>query len=567
MAELYIDYKNGNDAWTGGTLDPLKTLAHALTHAGNGDTIYVRGGDMVDEWYRTCNLTASQAGLTIQADTGHAPVFVGSIEYTTWALTGGATNVYQTAFVAPVASGVWNGATRLTSTAGIAACDALPNSFYFDNAGDLLHVNIGGAAPTSIEVYDHSTYYAIILTGTGITLSGLAYKYQMQPVDIRAGGAALVDCTFSLWVGYNNTAIFGMVRITGATHTLTGCSFDDAVAQQVVCVGAIAGASAIVATGCTVTGGYRGFWLADGVDHAITGCTISACKMQGIYLEGTAAAAVDDLTIHDCLDQQFESQSTGAVILTNSLFYHTDRTGKRSHVAIDNSSAVLIDGCTAYESLVSAFRINNSSGTVRNCLAYDCAHSGFWVGGTGTVTFHHCLFYLTQDTAGSGLDQYGYVVDPTNTTVFFYHCVAANLLLNSSSNKRFGFVIQNNDTITYRNCVAYSCNVGYKVGLTAGGGGWTPTIDNDYNGAFANNLDYQDFPAGVHDVTIDPLFVDPAATFDFHLLIGSPYIDTGAIVVGINDGTGGSTKYNGAAPDIGRYEKQPTVQLALTGVG
>jgi hypothetical protein len=50
-----------------------------------------------------------------------------------------------------------------------------------------------------------------------------------------------------------------------------------------------------------------------------------------------------------------------------------------------------------------------------------------------------------------------------------------------------------------------------------------------------------------HSVKTDPLFVN-AATPDFHLQAGSPCINAGLAIVGINDG------YSGSAPDIGAYE-------------
>jgi hypothetical protein len=51
----------------------------------------------------------------------------------------------------------------------------------------------------------------------------------------------------------------------------------------------------------------------------------------------------------------------------------------------------------------------------------------------------------------------------------------------------------------------------------------------------------------------NPLFIS-TAILDFRLKSNSPSIDRGQIIVGINDGTGGSIKYLGSAPDIGRFE-------------
>ena len=99
MATYYIDYKNGDNGGSGATGDPWKTLDHALDTAGNSDTIIVRGADASDEWYREYGLTIAACaltGLTIEADSGHTPVFVGTQEYTSWAKTAGLENSSST---------------------------------------------------------------------------------------------------------------------------------------------------------------------------------------------------------------------------------------------------------------------------------------------------------------------------------------------------------------------------------------------------------------------------------------------------------------------------------------
>jgi hypothetical protein len=187
MATLYVDFKNGLDANDGSTGSPLKTLAHCLSaHAGASDTIKLRGS-IADKstWFREYNHTISLNNLTIVKDTGHTPVFAASHDYTSWAKTGGRTNVYEAACTAGDFWKAWNGATYLTSVASVAACDGLTNSYYFDDAGDKLYVNIGGAAPTSIEAYDVANSYIATVTGTGVTLDGIYWYYQMMPIGHR----------------------------------------------------------------------------------------------------------------------------------------------------------------------------------------------------------------------------------------------------------------------------------------------------------------------------------------------------------------------------------------------
>jgi hypothetical protein len=56
------------------------------------------------------------------------------------------------------------------------------------------------------------------------------------------------------------------------------------------------------------------------------------------------------------------------------------------------------------------------------------------------------------------------------------------------------------------------------------------------------------FKTMMHGISADPRFANPEGG-DFHLPPGSPCIDKGVIIDGINEG-----RTKGAAPDIGVYE-------------
>lgn len=93
-----------------------------------------------------------------------------------------------------------------------------------------------------------------------------------------------------------------------------------------------------------------------------------------------------------------------------------------------------------------------------------------------------------------------------------------------------------------------------------------PSVDLDYNNYL--NADtlirvsgstgtqyYLDLPAfraasgyEIHGLNIDPLFTDTAAN-DYHLQVGSPCLDAGILIPGIND-----LAFSGTAPDIGAME-------------
>jgi hypothetical protein len=67
---------------------------------------------------------------------------------------------------------------------------------------------------------------------------------------------------------------------------------------------------------------------------------------------------------------------------------------------------------------------------------------------------------------------------------------------------------------------------------------------------FANLAQMQKAGLETHGISADPQFADPARE-DFSLKPGSPCIDKGLHVPGINDG------YAGSAPDIGSHEFRP----------
>lgn len=548
MATLYVDFKNGDDTATGGTLDPLKSLTHCFaSHANNGDTILLRGGDTPTE-YHLSRPTVTQNNIAIRPDTGHHPVIVSTHEYTAWALTGGTTKVYETAYTAAVCWGAWNGSTKLATAASVAACEAANNSRYFDDANNLLYVNIGGAAPTSIEVYDIANDYAMTVTGTGLTLQDLTFRYEMQAVDIRAGGSTIDGCTFENWVGFSATqTTFGMVQITGANHAISGCVFDDLAAKSTICIGGIAGVSGIAITDTETRGGNYGVWIAAGAGHTISDCTIASAATYGIYLSGTAAATISGSTLHDSVTANVYSEASGVIAVSDCTVYNTP---VNNAFGIRILGEVSISDCTIYECVQDAIEFN--TGTVQRVTARNCGHGGIVSNNGGTI--NHCVVYLDRATSSSPTGFcYGFVIHPSAVTAAIYHCVVFGLSLSALGNK-YAFYWDTDGTVTVENCIAAHCGTGFHQTVTH-----TPvSLTLDYNRVHANDINYTECSAGAHDAIADPLFLsETAGAEDFHLAAGSPCIDAGVEIAGINDGTGGSTRFLGTAPDIGRYEKTP----------
>jgi len=547
MAAYYIDYKNGNDTTGDGSSDaPWKTLTKALTAAGNSDTIIARGSAAdPTTWYREYNVGISETNLTIQADAGHTPVWSSAHGYSTWSKTSGKTNVYEAAYTSATCSFVWNGATLLASAASVDACDAATNSYYFDDANNLLYVNIGGDPPTSIDAYDQANNWVFNVSGTGLTLSGLAFYHGFQALLIGAGGSTFTNCTFARWVSYNNTgSSFAMLRITGATHLLSGCTFSGGPLKQ-ACVVGYTGSSAITIQDCTFDGGYRAVYHYAGTSgHVITRCTVANTTAQGLYCLGTTT--VSYCTVHDCAAAQIYCGGADSVISHCTTYNATaaDSYG----ICIVGATGGLIEYCTAYDCYRDGIYLENAAATIRYCTAKNCGHAGIWVGtGALAATVHHCTVYIDKEITSSPTDAiYGFVVDPSTTaTVNFFHCLCANLLLATTLAQKAGWFLQNDGALTIQNCISYNNYTGYEAVAS-----YTPTLTADYNLQYACNEGYYgDWSAGAHDLAADPLFIAPTSG-NFNLQPLSPCIDAAIGIEGINE------TYIGLGPDIGPNEYQ-----------
>lgn len=165
---------------------------------------------------------------------------------------------------------------------------------------------------------------------------------------------------------------------------------------------------------------------------------------------------------------------------------------------------------------------------------YDCAYIGISSSGMGILTAYRNTVYRTA----AGTAPYGFVVDPTGIANY-YHNVVYNL-----NDNAIGFLVQVDGIVNVENNIVHSCRIGYDINPANHPGG-----TRDYNCAYNNSVgNYSNWTPGAHDIAVDPLLTNPAA-FDFTLQAGSPCIDAGIAIAGIND------DYLGAAPDMGRFEK------------
>jgi parallel beta-helix repeat protein len=114
---------------------------------------------------------------------------------------------------------------------------------------------------------------------------------------------------------------------------------------------------------------------------------------------------------------------------------------------------------------------------------------------------------------------------------------------------------------SYTPTIVNNIVVSHAVGISNTATGMTPIVD--YNDMWGNTTaDYAGVAAGAHDIAVDPLFLDPAGS-NYHLQAGSPCIDAGTTIVGVNRDIDGDPRPIGILPDIGADEWGRRVLLPL----
>ena len=306
---------------------------------------------------------------------------------------------------------------------------------------------------------------------------------------------------------------------------------------------------------CTVSKNKYAIYASAGTGHLVNQCTITG-STTGIYFAGSSTGEVRNFGIYDCVTSHIASLSTTTLTIRGCHVYRTAPAALSWGIFCEGTAT--ITDCLVHNFYEDGIIVNGNA-DVSYCTMIDCAHAGFWTAPlTGkTITVHHCTVYVTHDiTVGATPFIYGMVVDPsaggvTDDVVNFYNCTIAYLSRSSLSTPT-AFYIQNNGTVRIKNCIVTGCYYGLRINSAV----YTPTMDNDYNCFYDNTDDYQGTgaAAGAHDVSGDPLLGNATAYGEqFHLLQGSPCIDTGVALTGINEG------FRGGAPDIGAFEYEKPV--------
>jgi len=261
----------------------------------------------------------------------------------------------------------------------------------------------------------------------------------------------------------------------------------------------------------------------------VTGCTITvAMDGIGVWLNASAASA----TVRSCTLTHVGAATT------------TTNCGVLAAVG----SAHLVEGCTISGFYDGTQATGAGTGlTARYNIIQNCSH-GFmcWISGATGVEAHHNICYYTADWTDTNVAHHGIILH-CGVNAYVYHNVVAWLNRRNTGHECGIHLSPQVDTTFHcKNNILYNCEYGISYGASTG----SPAYDLGYNAFYGNAADFQNIDPGdqgTNNVTTDPLFVNPL-NYDFRLLPGSPLIDVGMAVTGINEG------FRGGAPDIGAFE-------------
>jgi len=559
----------GNDALAGtspatawATVDKLNNYAlnpgdSVLFNRGDTFTVTTAGG--VNSNYGG---TAGKPITWGAYGTGAQPIISGGATFTGgWATTGTA-NVYSKAQASYVGGllygGVWALANRNNGGTGtIATLAAMNSPSWWWSAGTLyVHTpdTLAVANTKAVIVNNQADLLNIDVssaTNKGpVTIQGLEFRHSS-------------DATLYL------NGFTGRVTVSGCTFKYCGWGTSETTGQ-----GAIAYIS-------NSTGGGR-----------VTACTFDSIEATPMYAVGAPRVDFDNNTVTNITGSwiqggancvEYETGATGGNVYNNTLTM-----GNIGPSAVTNQSpkgAITYAGSgSAATSLPSACYGNTTNGGAWGISASNCnidVHDNLCQNHTGTAEINYAAgLYFGP----------GFASVPTVDNVRLYrnrvvNCRYSVYLAGDAGVVYTGLLVAHN---TFANTSAQQGNIyaalpvagtfenniyhgpsdtSYLIALAAGvTSGKTLTQDYELVGANRaagfnlNGTTYATLAtylaatnaASTHGVVGNPLFV--AAPGNLTLGSGSPAIDAGMVIAGINDGTAGSTRYLGAAPDLGYAE-------------
>jgi hypothetical protein len=506
---------NGSDSRDGSSLaQAFATLGHAVSVANSGATILLHAG----HYYEAVSLPRSgtaQAPICIRNAPGETAVLDGrdTAFHPSWSTSSAGADIYRTACTAVPQLAYRNGQHVFASpTLDDLTSNTWDMSEGFFADGSYLYVRFpGGRAPSAADTFQIPRYT------TAITVSGRDY-IQIKGMEICYYG--LDEYPRGI---YFDGASFNLVDSCFFHHSCIGVAFKRACRFNTV-------------QNSSFTEAPIDTWNWSAVKEG-TGYY----EAGGVVVYGSSSANIGNVIRLNHFYHMFDG----------SHLYSEDEAGPTSNMDFhDNLIEYVNDDCAETDGAGTNCRIFNN--TFRNFLTGVSVAPA--AGGptyivrnlfTGWETHSGYVGYPVKFNVGSSL---------TIDWVYLYHNTCYTAIAGQP-----GFLFKQysnwNNIISRNNIFA---GTDYALESTSN----QNPVDFDYDDLYTPasgrlirwaGSAYTTIPAFYtatgqeqHGLNQNPKFIDPSS--DFHLAAGSPLINGGVVIPGVNDG------YFGDNPDIGKYE-------------
>ena len=525
------------------------TIQEAINNAVNGDTILVADGTCTER------ITIDNKDLTIKSVNGAASTTInGSAGGVVVTLTNGADTVFEGLTITNgyKSSGYGAGVSATNSSPTLRNCFISNNQsqygagIYMASAGTTLTLTDSTLTGNNTSLNGAAMYLA---SGTSANISGTTFHNNWTGGSGRGGAIGFVtsanaNLTISSTTFTKNTANIGGAiygELNGGTANLSfdGCTFTASDTTD---------SSTIAATRNSSSNRGGTIHLTD--SGATTSLNISDTQM--LYGHGELGGGALHLTNLDATaisDSLFASNTAGGSGDSGPALYVNNGSANTltitDSIIRDNTSDAAYGGAMRISGGVNVFertKITGNQCVQRGGAAYISGAAG----ATATTTIRNCI--VSGNKASSFEGGAFYLTDDGNSS-HTVNIINSTLSGNYAGTYGGGLHCGGTAAVTIKNSILWRNRAGlknYEINGTA-----TASYSNIRQTGFSGN----------NNLNINPLFVDevsyasaPTSSGDYHLLLGSPVIDTGTATGAPADDIDNNVRPIAAAHDMGADE-------------
>jgi len=404
--QWFVDQVSGADGNDGLSNVTAKATIQAAITAANADAtrkvIGVMGSGAI---YRQTQWLDILTGITLRNYNDHTPILTRAELYTTWAKTGGYTNIYESAIGATVTvtEAVYQDTvTSLTSRADLATLDAAAEGFYADFAGDKLYINMSGAdkdpAGNVIEAVNRtsgadSQTIQIYLENSAV-VDGMVIRHSPRTA-IKSNATVTAPTVQNCTIEYHLTAGYGVgVQPNGTTRLLNSvnnvfrkCKTSIANSNGATMTSSGDRITETAVGGTTILGGTTEVFTLNNftVDNCLMTATDTLLIQAHWTLTGTLTShdnagigvrvncpvgghSVSGWSVHDNGNMGIIHNSGGPLTLSNIDVYANGSNGINGAVA---ASALIVNGSRIYNNAGPGFAGAGAGSKALYCTAYN----------------------------------------------------------------------------------------------------------------------------------------------------------------------------------------------------